>query len=82
MLAPFSEKRQSRNGGYCHPPFRKPSVLFPPRSDVRDRQSGPQQRTDRKRPIADVHPFGDDRVMSDDNLNWLTAWYLAQCDND
>lgn len=20
--------------------------------------------------------------MGDDNLNWLTAWYLAQCDND
>lgn len=35
QLAPFSEKRQPRNGGYCHPPFRKPPVLFPPRRDIR-----------------------------------------------
>lgn len=28
----------------------KTTVRIPPRCDVRDRQSGPQQRTDRKRP--------------------------------
>ncbi len=32
--------------------------------------------------IADISSFNDDRMMSDDNLNWLGSWYLAECNDD
>lgn len=33
-------------------------------------------------PIADMAWLNDAGSMIDDNLNWLSQWYLSQCDND
>lgn len=33
-------------------------------------------------PIADIATAGHAGRMSEDNLIWLSRWYLSQCDND
>jgi hypothetical protein len=32
--------------------------------------------------IADIGSLVDVGTMNEDNLNWLSQWYLAQCDGD
>ena len=34
------------------------------------------------RPIADITRLSDEWQMSDENLNWLMQWYLAECNDD
>lgn len=55
----------------------KTTVRIPPRCDVRDRQSGPQQRTDRKRPLADIPGQLQTRLMRASTALALLA--LASC---